>query len=86
MVGQGEAMPGWQYEDGLLGRLMLGSPLRPLKTMQASFLEAAAASSGISSSSWRGEFFTDELLTKPLVDADRLNIWRVRFVYPILFR
>ncbi len=69
---QEESPVGWKFEEGLLGRLLLGSPLRPLQSIQASLLEVNSGGN-----SWVGEFFSESFPTKPSVDSDKSAIWRV---------
>lgn len=60
------------YEDGLLGRLLIASPLLPLQSIQTSLFE-----SNTGGNTWAGEFFTDQVPIKPSVDADKSTIWQV---------
>ncbi|KAM7533931.1 hypothetical protein Aperf_G00000111955 [Anoplocephala perfoliata] len=63
---------GWRYEDGLLGRLLIPSPLLPLLPYQISYMEAT-----FGAHSWAGEFFTEQIPSRASVDADKNTIWRL---------
>nr|CDS27718.1 ubiquitin conjugation factor e4 a [Hymenolepis microstoma] len=63
---------GWRYEDGLLGRLLIPSPLLPLLSYQVSYMESNSGGR-----SWVGEFFTDQTPIKASVDSDKNTIWRL---------
>ncbi|VDD80177.1 unnamed protein product [Mesocestoides corti] len=63
---------GWKYEEGILGRFLISSPLLPLQSIQTSLLECNTGGN-----SWAGEFFTDQIPIKPSVDADKSTIWRL---------
>ncbi|KAL5103001.1 Ubiquitin conjugation factor E4 A [Taenia crassiceps] len=63
---------GWRYEDGLLGRLLIASPLLPLQSIQTSLLESSTGGN-----TWAGEFFNDQVPIKPSVDADKSTIWQL---------
>ncbi|VDN99850.1 unnamed protein product [Rodentolepis nana] len=63
---------GWRYEDGVLGRLLIPSPLLPLLSYQVSYMESNSGGR-----SWMGEFFTDQTPIKASVDADKNTIWRL---------
>lgn len=71
---------GWRYEDGVLGRLLIPSPLLPLLPYQISYMESTSGGR-----SWVGEFFTDQSPIKASVDADKNTIWRVSLTFGVYF-
>ncbi|KAG5449961.1 Ubiquitin conjugation factor E4 A, partial [Clonorchis sinensis] len=62
---------GFEFECGILGRLFVPSHLRTPQSPQMALLAHRTQQTPV------GEFFTDEVPLKPVVEADQRNIWQL---------
>ncbi|KAF6775832.1 hypothetical protein AHF37_04406 [Paragonimus kellicotti] len=62
---------GYEYEDGFLGRLLVPSHLHVPRFPEATVFVQPGQQSSL------GEFFTDEVPLKPVIEAEQRTIWQL---------